>query len=165
MIAGGPPALGAYAVSSVSAFEQFARLTFQIEAIVLIRPSARDRGDALYKVIERCRRMPLLIEHSGDNPRGIRFGKVSVAQKANAILVATRDDALARCRDTLDEIRGRRLDEVVQGGLHLMRKMAGRKFRMADFDLLEILDAPEISVHADRAQVKGRDAEGVRTHF
>ena len=40
-----------------------------------------------------------------------------------------------------------------------MREARGRIFGVADGDLLEILDAPEIAVLADRPKIEARDAE------
>ncbi len=40
-----------------------------------------------------------------------------------------------------------------------MGEAGGSVFRVADFDLLEVLDAPEVAILADRAQVEAGDAE------
>ena len=40
-----------------------------------------------------------------------------------------------------------------------MSEAGGGVFRVTDRDLLEVLDAPEVAVLADRAQVEAGDAE------
>ncbi|MGF6312661.1 hypothetical protein ABIB82_006554 [Bradyrhizobium sp. i1.8.4] len=40
-----------------------------------------------------------------------------------------------------------------------MRKALRRELRMSDRDLIEILDTPEIAVHADSAEVEARNPQ------
>jgi hypothetical protein len=46
-----------------------------------------------------------------------------------------------------------------------MGEARGGIFRMADRDLLELLDAPQVSVLADGAQIEARDPERLGAHF
>src|SRR3546814_6825585 len=43
-----------------------------------------------------------------------------------------------------------------------MREAVGRELAVPDADLLEAFRAPDIAVHANRAEVEGRDAERLR---
>src|SRR3546814_15343557 len=46
-----------------------------------------------------------------------------------------------------------------------MRKAVAGELAVADRDLLEALGAPDVAVHADRAEIERRHAEGLRTHL
>src|SRR5690606_16608396 len=70
-----------------------------------------------------------------------------------------------RGADALDEGRGRGLGEAGQRRGGLMREAGGSVFRVADGDLLEVLDAPEVAVLAYRPQVEAGDAERLGAHL
>ena len=67
--------------------------------------------------------------------------------------------------DTGDERRGRGIGKARQRGCRLMRETLRGELGMPDGDFLEILDAPEIAVHADGAEIERGDAERLRSDF
>jgi hypothetical protein len=46
-------------------------------------------------------------------------------------------------------------------GIRLMGEALGRELRMPDGDFLKSLDAPQVAVLADGAEIEGGDAEGL----
>ena len=60
---------------------------------------------------------------------------------------------------------GEELGEAAQRRGRLMGEAGGGVFRVPDRDLLEILDAPEVAVLADRPQVEAGDAERLGAHL
>ena len=93
------------------------------------------------------------------------FEKPRLRRNSRAILVLARDDLLARRLDAVDEGQGEEFAKSGQGRRRLMGEARGGIFGMADRDLLEILDAPEVAVLADGAQIKARDAQRFRADF
>src|SRR3546814_18491979 len=57
------------------------------------------------------------------------------------------------------DLHRRGIREILERRCGLVREAVGREFRVANFDLLEILDAPEVPVHADGAEIEGRHTE------
>ena len=86
-----------------------------------------------------------------ENPRLRRKPSRSSSRPGN--------DPLPRGLDPGDERRGRRIGKARQGWCRLMRETLRGEFGMPDGDFLEILDAPKIAVHADRAEIKRGNAE------
>ena len=85
--------------------------------------------------------------------------EAALAQEFAAVLVGAGDDLLPRRLDAVDEGHGRGIGETGQRRGRFMGEARGGVFGVADGDLLEILDAPEIAVLADGAEIEARDAE------
>ena len=88
-----------------------------------------------------------------------RIWRSRFAQKALAILVGAGDNPLPCGLDAGDEWRGRGIGKARQRRCCFMGKTLRGKFRMPDGDLLEILHAPEIAVHADGAQIEASNTQ------
>src|SRR3546814_5559879 len=85
--------------------------------------------------------------------------KAPLAQEILAIFVLHGDDALARRLDAVHETHRRGIREILERRCGFVREAVGREFRVATFDFLEIIDAPEVPVHADGAELVGRHTE------
>src|SRR3546814_12445981 len=72
--------------------EQPGGLAFELEPRVLVRLVARERGDALNEIEDRRGRVPLFVEHSGDDPVGLAFREPALPQERLAIVIVARDD-------------------------------------------------------------------------
>src|SRR5713101_6413749 len=150
---------------SGGALQQFPGLALQLEAGVLMGLAAGERRDALHEIEDALGLAMFFAQHGFDDLRRLRFGETALAQKALAVLVATGDDPLPRRLDPGDE-RGRRgIGETRERRCRLVSKTLCGKFGMPDRDLLEILDTPEIAVHAHRPEIKRSDAKGLRSNF
>ena len=99
---------------------------------------------------------------AGDHLRRLRLAEAALAQEVLAILVLAGDDPFARRLDARDERRGRGLGEARQRRRRLVGEALGGELAVPDADFLEPLDAPEIAVHADGAEIEGGDAERLR---
>ena len=88
--------------------------------------------------------------------------EAALAQELGAVLVGAGDDLRTRRLDAVDERRGAGIGESRQRRHRLVREARGGVFRVADGDLLEVLDAPEIAVLADGAEIEARHAERLR---
>ena len=97
-----------------------------------------------------------------DDLRRLGLGEAALAQEVGAVLVGAGDDLLPRRLDAVDERHGRGIGETRQRRRRLMREARGGVFGVADGDLLEILDAPQIAILADGAEIEARHAERLR---
>src|SRR3546814_8928069 len=138
---------------SVDGFEELAGLALGIEPAVLVGLGAGEGGDALHEVVDALGRTAFLAVHGCDDLGGLGLGKAPLAQEILAIFVLPGDDALARRLDAVHEAHRRGIREILERRCGLVREAVGREFRVANFDLLEILDAPEVPVHADGAEI------------
>lgn len=116
--------------------------------------STCERGDALHEVEYTLGRPTFFREHRLDDFAGFGLGETATAQEGLAIIVVARDNTFTRRPDAGNEGRWRGIGETRQCGCRLMREALGRKFRVPDGDLLEILRAPKISVGTNGPQVK-----------
>ena len=128
-----------------------------------LRP--RRSGDALDEVEDGLGRAALLGQHGLDDPPGLGLRETALAQKGRAVLVIARHDLRAGRLDRVQEGCGRGVGEALQRRGGLMGEARGRVFRVPDRDLLEILDAPEVAVLADRAQVEAGNAQHLGPHL
>ena len=86
-------------------------------------------------------------------------------RKELAVLILAGDDLFARRLHAGNERCGGRIGETCQRRCGLMGKTLRGKFAMPDADLLKILDAPKVAIHAHRAEIKGRDTQRLRTNL
>src|SRR5450755_3682433 len=100
-----------------------------------------------------------------DDFRGLRLGDSVLAQEPVAVLVASGHDPLARGLDAGDEWRRRGVSEARQRRGRLVGEAQSSKLGMADRDFLEVLDTPQIAVHADGPQIERGDAERLRSNL
>ena len=147
---------------SAHAFEHCLRPPLHREPCILLRLRSRDRRDALNEVEDAFRRMAFLGQYHLDDLRGLRLAEAALAQEVGPILVGARDDPLPRGPDTVDEGRGRGVYEVREGRGRFTGEAVRGVLGMPDPDLLEVLDAPEIAVLADRPEIETGDAERLR---
>ncbi|TCU38643.1 putative dinucleotide-binding enzyme [Rhizobium azibense] len=82
------------------------------------------------------------------------------------------DVAVVETGNYYPQERDGRIDPIEEGAAEsrwvrsrLMREPRGSVFGMADRDLLEVLDAPEIAVLANGAEIEARHAERLRAHL
>ena len=75
------------------------------------------------------------------------------------------DDPLPCGGDAGDEWRGRRIGKARQRRCGFMGEPLRGKLGMANGDLLEILHAPEIAVHADGAEIEARNTKRLAADF
>src|SRR5258705_4851110 len=127
--------------------------------------AAGERRDALHEIENALGPAMFFAQHGLDDLRRLRFGETALAQEALAVFVAAGDDPLPRRLDPGDERGGRGIGETRERRCRLVSKTLCGKFGMPDRDLLEILDTPEIAVHAHRPEIKRSDAEGLRSNF
>jgi len=118
-----------------------------------MRLAAGDGSDALDEVEDGRCRMPLLGEHSFDDGRGLGLGEAALPQELGAVVVGASDDRSARGLDAADERRRRGVGEARQRWSRFAREAVRGVFRVPDDDLLKVLDAPEIAVLADGAEL------------
>ncbi len=124
-----------------------------------MRLVAGDRRDPLDEVEDARRRVALLGEHRLDDLRRLPFREATAPQEVAAVLVGFGHDPLARRPDALDEGTGRGVGEIHQRRRRLVGEARGGVFGMADGDLLEVLDTPQVPVLAHGAQIEARHAE------
>lgn len=135
------------------------------EARILLRFAPRDCGDALNEVEDAPGRAAFLGEHGLDDLGRLGLREAALLQEFGAVLVGARDDLLPCRADALDERRRRGVGKARQRRGRLMRKAVRGVFGMPDRDLLDVLDAPEIAVLADGAEIEARVAEFLGADF
>ena len=106
--------------------------------------------------------MAFVSQHGVDDLRVSAFEKPRARRNVGAIVIVTRDDPLARRLDAVDEGHGRGVGKVQQRRFGFERKAGGGVFGVADGDLLEIFDAPQIAILANSTQVEACNAKGFR---
>jgi hypothetical protein len=89
-------------------------------------------------------------------------GKPALLQEFVAVLVRARDDLLLGGLDAGDEGRRRGIGETGQGWRGFVREARRGVFGVPNGDLLKVLDAPQVAIHGNRAQVERGDAERLR---
>ncbi len=144
---------------SGGSIEQLLRLSLHVEASVLMGLVACDGGDALHKIENALGRATFLRQDRVDDLAGLGLREATAAQEVGTILVGARHDPLAGHLDAVDERQRRGVGEVRQRRRGLMGEAIGGVFGVADRDLLEVLDAPQIAVLANRAQIEARHPE------
>jgi hypothetical protein len=115
-----------------------------------VRLAAGQRGDPLHEIEDRFGRTAFLGEHRLDDLAGFGFREAAMAKEVAAFVIGAGDNAFARGLDTIDERLRGRIGEVQQGGCRFVGEPVGGVFAVADRDFLEIFDAPQIPVLADR---------------
>lgn len=103
-----------------------------------------DRCDPLHEIEDAGGRMALLGQYRVDDLCGLGLREASPPQEVAAGLVVLRHDPLARRLDAVDERHRRGVSEVEQCWCGLVGEAGRSVFRVADGDLLEILDAPQV---------------------
>ncbi len=96
---------------------------------------------------------------------GVALREAAPAQELRPVVIGTRHDPLAGGPDAGHEAGGGAVGEARQGGCGFGREAMSGVFRVADDELLELLDTPQVAVGADGAEVERRDAEGARAHL
>jgi hypothetical protein len=124
-----------------------------------------ERRDPLHEIKDAFRLVIFLAQNRFDDLRRLGFGKAALAQERFAVVVRAGDDPFPCGLDPSDERRRRGIGKARQPGRCLMRETLRREFGMPDRDLLEILDAPQIAIHADRAEIEARNAKRLAAHF
>ena len=147
------------------ALEELLRLALHFEPGVLLRLRPGDGGDALHEIEYGLRRPTFFGEDCLDDSGRLRLGEAPFAEEVGAVIVAVGDDALARCSNAFDEGSRRGVSEAGQRRRRLVREAIGGVFGMSDANFLEVLNAPEIAVLADGAQIETGDAERLRADF
>jgi hypothetical protein len=140
-------------------------MTLQIETRILLRPAAREGGDALDEVEHGFGRTSFLGQYRVHDLGGLGLPEPALAQEIGAVLVRPRDDALARLPNAVDEWQRRGVRKPGQRGCNFMREAVRRIFAVPDADLFKILNTPEVAVLADGAEIEAGDAERFGAHF
>src|SRR3546814_19231163 len=87
-------------------------LRFEIEARVLVRQLAGERGDPLHEIEDRRGRMPFLLQHAPDDPLAFALREAALAQETMPTLVGVRDDRGPRTRE--ERRAGKECDSTVR---------------------------------------------------
>ncbi len=136
-----------------------------VEAGILLGLVAREPRDALHEVEDALGRAALFHQHLLDDLAGFGFREAAFAQEVIPVLVCPRDDLLPRRLDAVHEALWRGIGKPRQRRGRLMGEARRRVFRVADLDLLKILDTPEVAVLAHRPQVEACHAERLGPHL
>ncbi len=157
--------IGAEPWPSGSRLQQLLGARLHGEPRILLRLGPRDRRNALDEVEHALGQTAFFGQHRLDDLAGLRLGEAALAQEISAVLIAARDDPLACGADALDEGLRRGVGEVGERWRRFMREAVGGIFGMPDTDPLEVLDAPQVAVLADGAEIETRDTECLRAHL
>jgi hypothetical protein len=138
---------------------------FQLKPRVLMSLAAGNRGDALHES-----KMLSGLRFSSPKTASMTF---DVSDLENPLLRRrlSRSSsvwATMRCRAALMPATngaGEELAKLFSAGAASWAKRCAGEFRMPDRDLLEILDAPEIAVHTDRAEIEARNPKRLAADF
>src|ERR1700752_1228807 len=87
----------------------------------------------------------------------LRLAEAPLTEKINALLVGVGNDPLARRPDAVDEAHRRGVGKAAQRGCSLVGEARGGVLGVADRDLFEVLDAPEVAVLTNGAQIEAGD--------
>jgi hypothetical protein len=147
------------------ALHQALGFAFQLKPRILMGFAASDGCNALHEVKDAFRLAVFLAEDGFNDLRCFGLGETILAQKTLAILIRAGDDLLPCSLDAGKEWRGRGIGETRERRRRLVSKTLCGKFGMPNRDLLEILDTPEIAIHAHRPEIKRSDAERLRSDF
>src|SRR5581483_3386809 len=120
--------------------EDVLRLKLLLEAVVRVQDAARVRGDGLSHVPRGARRTALLLLTLLEDGLRLRQREVAGLKEGDRALLVVRDVRVGG-----------------QRGGRLTEPAVGRRPVVDDADLLEVLHAPEVPVHADAAEEERRD--------
>src|SRR5581483_7971763 len=137
--------------------EDVLRLKLLLEAVVRVQDAARVRGDGLSHVPRGARRTALLLLTLLEDGLRLRQREVAGLQEGDRALLVVRDLRRLGELHAGDELVGRAVRVGGQRGDRLTEPAVGRRPVVDDADLLEVLHAPEVPVHADAAEEERRD--------